>query len=65
MSVPDVVVHEKSLFQKYPVLVDWAAGGVSAAVSKTIVAPIERVKMSLQTQDSNPDIQSGKVTRYT
>jgi len=68
MSVPEAVVREKTektLFEKYPVLVDWAAGGVSAAVSKTIVAPIERVKMLLQTQDSNPDIQSGKVARYT
>lgn len=44
---------------------DWAAGGTSAAISKTLVAPIERVKMLLQTQDSNPDIQSGKVPRYT
>jgi len=44
---------------------DFAAGGVSAAVSKTLVAPIERVKLVLQTQDSNPDIKSGKVPRYT
>lgn len=28
-------------------------GGVSAAVSKTLVAPIERVKMLLQVQDAN------------
>ena len=28
-------------------------GGVSAAVSKTVVAPIERVKMLLQVQDAN------------
>jgi solute carrier family 25 (mitochondrial adenine nucleotide translocator), member 4/5/6/31 len=60
-----VPVSSGNLFVQYPVLVDWAAGGVSAAVSKTIVAPIERVKMLLQTQDSNPDIQSGKVPRYT
>jgi solute carrier family 25 (adenine nucleotide translocator) protein 4/5/6/31 len=53
------------IFEKYPVLVDLAAGGTSAAVSKTIVAPIERVKMLLQTQDSNPDMQSGKVAKYT
>lgn len=45
--------------------VDFAMGGVSAAVSKTIVAPIERVKLVLQTQDSNPDIKSGKIPRYT
>jgi solute carrier family 25 (adenine nucleotide translocator) protein 4/5/6/31 len=44
---------------------DFLAGGISAALSKTLVAPIERVKLVLQTQDSNPDIKSGKVPRYT
>jgi len=32
---------------------DFMVGGVSAAVSKTVVAPIERVKMLLQVQDAN------------
>jgi len=36
--------------------VDFMAGGVSAAVSKTIVAPIERVKLLLQVQYANPNI---------
>ncbi len=31
-------------------LVDFMAGGISAAVSKTIVAPLERVKILLQIQ---------------
>lgn len=31
-------------------LVDFLAGGISAAISKTAVAPIERVKLLLQTQ---------------
>jgi len=31
-------------------------GGVSAAVSKTVVAPIERVKLLLQVQDANKNI---------
>ncbi|CAM9279064.1 unnamed protein product [Heterosigma akashiwo] len=44
---------------------DWAAGGVSAAVSKTAVAPIERVKLLIQTQDANPKIMSGEIPRYT
>merc|ERR1711934_766761 len=37
-------------------LVDFLAGGISAAVSKTIVAPIERVKMLLQVQQVVKDI---------
>jgi len=31
-------------------------GGVSAAVSKTVVAPIERVKLLLQVQYANKNI---------
>jgi len=51
----------------YPLkfLKDLAAGGVSGAVSKTITAPIERVKLIIQTQDANPLIKSGEVQRYT
>lgn len=37
-------------------LVDFLIGGVSAAVSKTVVAPIERVKLLLQVQDANKNI---------
>merc|ERR1711907_207886 len=40
-------------------------GGVSGAVSKTFTAPIERVKLLIQTQDANPLIRSGEVPRYT
>jgi solute carrier family 25 (adenine nucleotide translocator) protein 4/5/6/31 len=45
--------------------IDFAAGGISGAVAKTCTAPIERVKLIIQTQDSNPLIRSGKVARYT
>jgi len=44
---------------------DFAAGGVSGAVAKTATAPIERVKLIIQTQDSNPLIRSGEVKRYS
>lgn len=37
-------------------MLDFMIGGVSAAVSKTAVAPIERVKLLLQVQDSNKNI---------
>jgi len=37
-------------------VLDFVAGGVSAAVSKTVVAPLERVKILLQIQDSHKHI---------
>jgi solute carrier family 25 (adenine nucleotide translocator) protein 4/5/6/31 len=43
---------------------DFCLGGVSGAVSKTFTAPIERVKLLIQTQDANPLIRSGEVARY-
>jgi solute carrier family 25 (adenine nucleotide translocator) protein 4/5/6/31 len=56
---------EKKAFNPIDFLKDLAAGGVSGAVSKTITAPIERVKLIIQTQDANPKIMSGEVPRYT
>lgn len=44
---------------------DFTAGGVSGAIAKTCTAPIERVKLIIQTQDANPLIKSGEVPRYT
>jgi len=41
-------------------LQDFLIGGVSAAVSKTLVAPIERVKLILQVQDANKNIPVDK-----
>jgi len=35
------------------------------AITKTATAPIERVKLLIQTQDANPLIRSGEVPRYT
>jgi len=45
--------------------IDFAAGGISGAIAKTCTAPIERVKLIIQTQDANPMIKSGQVARYT
>lgn len=47
--------HETSAFMK-----DFIAGGVSAAVSKTAVAPIERVKLILQVQHVSKQIPEDK-----
>merc|ERR1711934_1171923 len=46
-------------------LISLAAGGVSGAVSKTITAPLEKVKLAIQNQDSNPRILSGEMKPYT
>lgn len=43
-------------------LIDFAAGGLAGGISKTVVAPIERVKLILQTQDASTQIT--KETRY-
>ena len=39
---------------------DFMIGGVSAAISKTCVAPIERVKLLLQNQDASSQISADK-----
>eukprot|EP01084_Bolivina_argentea_P061437 112270_1 len=43
---------------------DLLLGGAVGAVAKTIMAPVERIKLLLQTMDSNPDVISGKVERF-
>jgi len=43
---------------------DLLIGGTIGAISKTIMAPVERVKLLMQTQDSNPLVLSGQVERY-
>lgn len=49
--------------QKGSFLTNFLMGGVSAAISKTCVAPIERVKLLLQNQDSSKAIKAaGKYT---
>jgi solute carrier family 25 (adenine nucleotide translocator) protein 4/5/6/31 len=52
--------HDKSKAPKNATkkfIIDWLTGGVSAAVSKTAVAPIERVKLLLQVQDASKTIE--------
>ena len=40
----------------YKVLKDFMLGGTSGAIAKTLAAPIERVKLLLQTQENNPKL---------
>jgi len=49
-------MSDKTAPKKKNFLLDFMIGGVSAAVSKTVVAPIERVKLLLQVQDANKNI---------
>jgi len=46
--------------EKHNFFVDFALGGLSAAVSKTCVAPIERIKILLQVEDDNPKAKGSK-----
>ena len=39
------------------VIKDFLLGGTSGAIAKTIAAPIERVKLLLQTQENNPKLR--------
>jgi solute carrier family 25 (adenine nucleotide translocator) protein 4/5/6/31 len=43
---------------------DLVVGGSIGAISKTVMAPVERVKLLLQTMESHPDVLSGKVKKY-
>lgn len=46
----------------YNFFIDFMAGGTSGAIAKTIAAPIERVKLLLQTQEANQRLQGKKYT---
>ncbi|RJE19378.1 ADP ATP carrier protein [Aspergillus sclerotialis] len=61
MSKGDVNQAEKSVLGMPGFVVDFLMGGVSAAVSKTAAAPIERVKLLIQNQDEM--IRAGRLDR--
>ncbi|CAI2371941.1 unnamed protein product [Moneuplotes crassus] len=44
--------------KKHSFVKDFTIGGVSAAISKTFIAPVERVKLILQNQDASTQINS-------
>ncbi|KAJ5185198.1 Mitochondrial carrier protein [Penicillium cf. griseofulvum] len=61
MGSGDVNQAEKSVFGMPGFVVDFLMGGVSAAVSKTAAAPIERVKLLIQNQDEM--LKQGRLDR--
>jgi len=44
---------------------DLCLGGAIGAISKTIMSPVERVKILMQTMDSNPKVISGEIKPYS
>lgn len=44
------------------ILKDFVLGGTSGAIAKTLAAPIERVKLLLQTQENNPRLKDRPYT---
>ncbi|KAL2723499.1 ADP/ATP translocase 3-like [Vespula maculifrons] len=52
------IIYHMEAYKSF--LLDFLAGGISAAVAKTAVAPIERVKLILQVQHSSKQIAADK-----
>lgn len=65
MGIVAAAAAEKKEFNAVKFFADLAAGGTAGGISKTIVAPIERVKLLLQTQSDNPRIVSGEIKPYS
>ncbi|PWY72386.1 ADP,ATP carrier protein [Aspergillus heteromorphus CBS 117.55] len=61
MAKGDVNQADKSVFGMPGFVVDFLMGGVSAAVSKTAAAPIERIKLLIQNQDEM--LRAGRLDR--
>ncbi|KAL9616817.1 MAG: hypothetical protein Q9160_008340 [Pyrenula sp. 1 TL-2023] len=57
----EVVQSKKSILGMPGFVVDFLMGGVSAAVSKTAAAPIERIKLLIQNQDEM--LKSGRLEK--
>ena len=64
MSQPVVKEQKEKKSRGQQLLSDLLVGGVAGAISKTIMAPVERIKLLLQTMESHPDVLSGKIKPY-
>jgi solute carrier family 25 (adenine nucleotide translocator) protein 4/5/6/31 len=46
------------------VIIDVVSSGISMAAVRTVFAPLDRIKLILQTQDANVHVRNGEVERY-
>ena len=51
--------------ESIPFFVNFLMSGSAATLSKTCTAPMERIKLILQSQDSHPNIKANPELRYT
>eukprot|EP00744_Colponema_vietnamica_P000421 GILI01000755.1.p2 GENE.GILI01000755.1~~GILI01000755.1.p2 ORF type:complete len:321 (-),score=118.88 GILI01000755.1:129-1091(-) len=65
IPTPAPIKKEKKKATAKQLLSDLLLGGVVGAIAKTAMAPVERVKLLMQTMESNPDVISGKIKPYT
>lgn len=45
--------------------IDLTIASISSGIAKTFIAPLEKIKITLQTQDANTKIMSKEIPRYT
>lgn len=64
VEVPVVKVKKEKKSGLQQLASDLLIGGSVGAIAKTVMAPVERVKLLMQTMHSNPDVVSGKVEPY-
>lgn len=62
---PMATEETKSKGSAVQLLKDLMLGGTIGGITKTIMAPLERVKLLMQTMGSNPDVISGKIKPYS
>jgi solute carrier family 25 (adenine nucleotide translocator) protein 4/5/6/31 len=60
MSTPETPTKDLARFAAH-----FLAGGISGIISKTIAAPIERIKILLQNSDAHQKIQADPSKRYS
>lgn len=65
VPAPAPIKKEKKKASAQQLFNDLLLGGFVGAIAKTAMAPVERVKLLMQTMESNPDVISGKIKPYS